>query len=322
MKQAGYTSIPLCQSGSVLQAMLMLCTLLITTTLQAQPAPRMGISPDRYQIEFDERGGETQSILVQNLSDEPLSLSLSVSNWALNDDNQITEVPPTESSLDQWIVINPMRVTIPPGAPQTIRWAIMPRLQPQEGEYRAIIFIEEELPPREKVEGTEVRMKMRYGLPIYAHVGSTIESAQLNDIAVTRLGDKLNLDITNDGNTHSRLSGNFGIWPSDEFPGTEAALKQLQSVNPENQNEVNFLVGNMPPSVILPGDRRILNMPFPLSEETGDYTIQLNANFAQVEIAETLSFTKHLPQDPDAEDPELFRVATLPSDQPIIGASE
>ena len=213
MKISGDTKTPSHQSWLVSRALLVLCGLLFATSLQAQPAPRMGISPDRYQIVFDERGGETQSILVQNMSDEPLSLSLSVSNWALNDENQITVVPPTESSLDQWIVINPMRVTIPPGAPQTIRWAIMPRLKPEEGEYRAIIFVEEELPPREKVEGTEVRMKMRYGLPIYAHVGSTIESAQLNDIAVTRLGDRLNLDITNDGNIHARLSGNLVYGP-------------------------------------------------------------------------------------------------------------
>lgn len=322
MKPSGDVRTPSCQPRYAIRAVLMLCSLLIAANLQAQPAPRMGISPDRYQIVFDERGGETQSILVQNMSDEPLSLSLSVSNWALNDENQITVVPPTESSLDQWIVINPMRVTIPPGAPQTIRWAIMPRLKPVEGEYRAIIFIEEELPPREKVEGTEVRMKMRYGLPIYAHVGSTIESAQLNEIAVTRLGDKLNLDITNDGNIHARLSGNFGIWPSDEFPGTDAALKQLQSVNADNEQEMDFVVGNMPPSVILPGNRRVLNMPFPLHDETGNYTIQLNADFAQVEITETLSFTKHLPQDPDSDDPEVFRVATLPAEQPIIGAVE
>ena len=85
---------------------------------------------------------------------------------------------------------------------------------------------------------------------------------------------------------------------------------------------MGFLVGAMPPSVILPGDRRVLNMPFPLHEETGEYVIQLDADFAQVEITETLSFTKHLPDDPDSDDPELFRVATLPADQQIIGATE
>ena len=114
----------------------------------AQPVPRMGISPDRYQITFDERGGETQSLMVQNLSAEPLTVTLSVSNWDLDENNKVRVIPPTENSIDGWVVINPLRITIPPGTPQTVRWAIMPRLKPEDGEHRAIIFIEEELPER------------------------------------------------------------------------------------------------------------------------------------------------------------------------------
>ncbi|NKB31726.1 MAG: hypothetical protein GKR91_01335 [Pseudomonadales bacterium] len=302
-------------------AQIVLAALLIffSVSSSAQPAPRMGISPDRYQIVFDEAGGETQSLLVQNLSDEPLSLSLSVSNWVLNDDNQIIVAPPTESSLDQWIVINPLRVTVPPGSPQTIRWAIMPRLQPQQGEYRAIIFIEEELPPRADPDNTEIRMKMRYGLPIYAHVGESIESAELHGLGVTRTGDRLNIELSNDGNTHSRLSGNYGIWPTAEFPGSEEALKMLRAVNPENQDTVDFFAGNLPPSVILPGNRR--NIPLPIElEETGEFTIQLNAGFAQLEINDALSFTKHLIDDSVDDDPAEFRVTGLPDAPPLVSS--
>ncbi len=305
---------------SIELALAIVC-LLVVATANAQPSPRMGISPDRYQIVFDERGGETQSLLVQNLSDEPLSLSLSVSNWELNDENQIVVAPPTESSLDQWIVINPLKVTIPPGAPQTIRWAVMPRMQPQQGEYRAIIFVEEELPPRENPNSTEIRMKMRYGLPIYGQVGETIESAQLNGVNVAKTGEKLHIDLSNDGNKHARMSGNYGIWPTAEFPGSKEALKLLRAINPENQAEAEFNFGIMPAAVILPGIRRSVPLDLKL-QDAGEYTIQLNAEFAQLKITEAISFTNHDIDSVEPEDPSIYRVAGLPSAANLLGLAD
>ena len=294
--------------------------LLLSSALLAQPAPRMGISPDRYHIAFDERGGETQSLLVQNLSDEPLSLTLSVSNWVLNDENQIVVAPPTESSLDQWIVINPLKVTIPPGSPQTIRWAVMPRLKPDAGEYRAIIFIEEDIAQEVKLSGsTEIKMKMRYGLPIYAQVGEPVENAELNELAVSRTGERLNLDLSNAGNVHARMAGNYGIWPTDEFPGTEKALEMLREVTPANRADMDFLAKPMPAAVLLPDSRRNVALNFGL-EDTGEYTIQLNATFAQLELTQSLSFTKQLRGD--SEDSTDFRVASVPSESNLISARD
>jgi P pilus assembly chaperone PapD len=288
----------------------------------AQPAPRMGISPDRYQITFDERGGETQSLLVQNLSDEPLSLTLSVSNWLLNEENQIVVAPPSESSLDQWIVINPLKVTIPPGSPQTIRWAVMPRLKPEPGEYRAIIFIEEDLGQEVKLAGsTEIKMKMRYGLPIYAQVGTPEENAQLHDLSIARTGERLNMSLSNEGNVHARMSGNYGIWPTAEFPGTRKALQLLRDINPANQAEADFIVGTMPGTVLLPDSRRNVPLNFGI-DGTGDYTVQLNARFAQLELTQSLDFTKRLPDDPSTRDQEDFRVATVTAEQPLVGLVE
>lgn len=299
---------------SKLKVLALISTLLATTWANAQPAPRMGISPDRYNITFDERGGETQSLLIQNMSEEPLTLSLSVSNWELDENNQIAISPPTETSLDQWIVINPLKITVPPGSPQTVRWAVMPRLKPVEGEYRAIIFIEENLPEQQQSNSTEVRMKMRYGMPIYAHVGEVVETAELHNIEVSRLGDRLSADLTNVGNKHARLSGNFGIWKKDQFPGTEEALKLLNAESEENAGE--FLRAPLPPSVILPGNRRALPVDLPVDEE-GEYIVQLNASFAQLEMLESYAFMHH--EESEAEE---VRVATLDANAPLVGAAQ
>lgn len=275
------------------QVFMLLAVLLngVGATLNAQPAARMGISPDRYEVVFDERGGDTQSLMIQNLSDEELTVTLSVSHWDLDENNQLRIIPPHESSLDQWIVINPLRVTVPPGSPQTIRWAIMPRLKPGGGEYRAMLFIEEDLPPEQRSEGTQVRMKMRYGLPIYAHVGERIERAEFNGINIDRDNNRIFLDITNVGNVHGRLSGNYGIWRLAEYPGQKQALEALRKAASRQDSPDGFMVGRIASTVVLPEDRRRLSLDVVLANP-GEYVAVIDAEIAGLEIVEAIELTQ------------------------------
>lgn len=258
---------------------------------QAQPVARMGVSPDRYEIDFEASGSDTQALMVQNLSSEPLTIKLSVSNWELDEQNQIALIPPTENSLDQWIVLNPVRITIPPGSPQTIRWAIMPRVQPAVGEYRAMIFLEEDLPPKaENTGNNSVRVKMRYGLPIYAQFGPKTEQAELHEVSTNPDSGLVLFDITNTGNAHSRMLGNYAIWPTAEFPGKDTALSQLRSGEAEaaaSNADSEVIAGNMPSTVVLAGARRTITLD-PGSAPAESYTLQLDASFADQEITDTV----------------------------------
>jgi len=266
--------------------------LLLSSATLAQPSARMGISPNRYQISFDERGTQTQSLMVQNLTNEPMTVRLSVGTWELDENNRLLEIPPSENSLDRSIVVNPLQITVPPGSPQTFRWTIIPRLKPVDGEHRAIIYIEELLPEvNESNEGARVRMKMRYGLPIYAHVGERVLSAELNAVNVDRDNNRVFLDITNTGNTHGRMGGSYGVWPVAQFPGTEEALRQIRrAVNRDTQPE-NFLLGSMPGTVILPENRRSLPLDIVVGQP-GDYVVQLDAEFAGLEITDHIEITE------------------------------
>jgi P pilus assembly chaperone PapD len=275
-----------------LQFLMLICALVFSTLANGQPPARMGISPDRYQITFDERGGETQALMIHNLSNSPMKVKLNVSNWELDDNNRVKVIGPTEKSLDQWIVINPLSVTIPPGTPQTIRWAIMPRLKPEPGEYRALVFIEEDTPVQTgEGEGTQVRMQMRYGLPIYAQVGERTQSAELNSIDVDRDNNRVFLDITNTGNSHGRLAGTYGIWRATEFPGTDEALSMLRAAAGRPYDQESFVMGQLPGTVILPENRRSipLDIPLPLP---GDYVVQFNGEFAQLQITDVIQVTQ------------------------------
>lgn len=263
----------------------------VAATVAAQPAARMGISPDRYDIVFGEGGGDTQSLMIQNLSEEDITITLSVRHWDLDEAGQLRILPPTEQSLDQWIVLNPVRVTVPPGTPQTVRWAIMPRLKPQSGEYRAMLFVEEALDGQTTSGGTRVRMKMRYGLPIYAHVGERIQDATLHGVNVDRDNNRIYLDLANTGNSHGRLAGYYGIWAAADFPGADQAMKQLDRVIAGRNGEAPLTVGQVPGVVLLPGNRRQVAVDVDLAE-AGDYIVLLDTEFAGLEITETVSLTQ------------------------------
>ncbi|GAB5452463.1 MAG: hypothetical protein Hals2KO_27910 [Halioglobus sp.] len=260
----------------------------IAPLAHAEPQARLAVSPERYTIDFDERGGRTQSLMIKNLSDEPLTVKLSVANWDLDEQNRVKEIPPAEDSLDQWLVVNPLQVTIPPDSPQTIRWAILPRKQPVPGEYRALIYVEEVLPERAPQANASLRFNMRMGIPIYAHFGEQV----VDTVALARTNNDddsaVSIALQNKGNSHARLQGRYGIWPSAEFPGRDKALAALRNTRKgRNKKERAFTDVAMHDVVLLPDNIRYVTVN-PDLPRSGEYTVQFDANFGDEQLQDTV----------------------------------
>lgn len=254
----------------------------------AQPSARLGFSPERYIVELGDGGSVTESLMVKNLSDEPLTVKLSVGNWDFDENNRIRILPPAEDSLDRWIVINPLRVTIPPNTPQTIRWAIMPRTRPEPGEYRALIFIEEEVAERAASKAsTSVRMNMRMGIPVYAQVGEAIERAEVDGPRLAEGGRDIEFSISNGGNRHARFSGHYGIWRADDYPGPEDSVKLVARAGESGSEAKGFSLVKLNDAVVLPGDRRNVSLR-PDLDAPGEYVVQFNARFGNAEITDSV----------------------------------
>lgn len=260
--------------------------LLLPALVHAQPGARLGISPERYIVELGEGGSVTESLMVKNLSDEPMTVKLSVGNWELDENNRVRALPPQEDSLDRWIVINPLRVTIPPNTPQTIRWAIMPRTRPVQGEYRAMIYIQEDLPERGPSAGASVRINMRMGIPVYARVGELAGNASFTSVKVGDDGREVSLALSNDSNRHARLQGSYAIWPADQFPGQERALEVIEK-NDDGTEKNGAIVEKISGIVVLPGNERTLSI-MPELPGGGDYIMQLDASFGAAILRETV----------------------------------
>lgn len=255
--------------------------------LSTQPGARLGISPDRYMIDLQEGGSTPQALMIKNLSDEPLTVKLSVSNWDLDASNRVRIRPPQENSLDQWIVINPLRVVIPPGMPQTIRWAVMPRQRPAAGEHRAIIFIEEETVPRKRSDNTSVQMAIRFGIPVYAQFGDVHEQVDVIDISPSPDGTQIIAEAHNQGNRHVRLQGRFGVWSADAFPGPDRAMDILRDPALSRKMTSDYEIGEIGEIVLLPATRREIKL-LPDQVLTPGQIVQFDAHIGPTEIVRTV----------------------------------
>lgn len=196
-------------------------------------SPRLGISPPRVELELNESGQANSEFTVLNMSDREMPVEMKVVHWDLDENSQVRVIPPTEQSLDQWLLVNPLKFVVPPNGSQTVRFGIRPKVRPLAGEHRAMVYITE-LPDAQSGQGLSVRLN--YGLPIYANFGEVKRSPVLHDMKLETLEKvyELVLDIENTGNAYVRPQGRVGVWPSSTFPGEQQATRILNSESTES----------------------------------------------------------------------------------------
>jgi P pilus assembly chaperone PapD len=267
-----------------------------------QMKPRMGISPSKIEIELDEKGA-SESITVLNVSDKALEIQVTISNWELDDNNKVKVLPPEEHSLDRWIIVNPLRFTIPGGESQTVRFAIRPRAQPQQGEHKAMIYFTEIL-QNERVEKQNFRVSFKFGVPIYAYVGKKIIKGRLVDGLLNNALDspvqphnakqmKAKFRIINDGNVNIRLSGSYAVWRDAEYPGEQLASTWIEEKGEDIGKEMAkpVLQGQVRLPPIFPGNDRWVDMLFQ-TPEPGNYHMLVVGNLAGKTVSQHFEFTR------------------------------
>ena len=260
------------------------------------PQPRVGFSPPRFELEWDGKGS-TESLSVLNVSDTPLSVAVTVGNWDLDEENRNRELPPTEQSLDQWMIVNPLQFTIEPGGSQTVRFAIRPRVQPAPGEHRAMVYLAEQ--PAAAADGEQaLRVSFNFGIPVYLHVGEkrregTLHGITLDSATAPRL---LQVDFSSTGTAYARLDAHYMIWPRSAYPGDDEAAAAIRSMAAEPDAagpQVNGQVfARLPGTPVLPGYRRTLQLPIIMPDAPGDYVLAVSGRMGDVNLWQTLPFSR------------------------------
>jgi P pilus assembly chaperone PapD len=256
------------------------------------PTPRVGFSPARFELDWNGKGS-TESLAIINVSDKPLSVTVAVKNWDLDENNRTRNLPPTEQSLDQWIMINPLSFSIDPGSRQTLRFSIRPKVKPAPGEHRAMIYISEIPEPGNNKED-EMSFTFNFGLPVYLHVGKEKRTGELHgtDIVAAREGHYVALDFESTGTAYARLDASYASWKKEEYPGIETAISsiaKLEKLGDEEKSELPYLHGELAGTPVLPGYRRKIYSRLETPAVKGEYITVVAGKIGEVDVVKELS---------------------------------
>ncbi|TCD47427.1 fimbria/pilus periplasmic chaperone [Chlorobium sp. N1] len=240
----------------------------------AEPPGQIAVSPSMFELRLEDRP-VTSSVRIRNLKERPVSLNVEVCNWTLDPNNELREIAPTEQSIDQWMVINPLAFTIEPGKEQVVRFSIRPRVKPDPGEHRAIIYFTEQ-PSRDPQTG--VQLLFRLGVGVYAYVDPVVKKGALSSLRLDRTRKTIQAELTNHGNVHTRLKGNWSIWRKGTFPGYGVMAECLNTKPGEQMPEGFVAAGSMNTTPVLAGSQRVLSTSIPLPDAPeGGYEVAVAA---------------------------------------------
>jgi len=254
------------------------------------PPAQIAVSPSKFELNIGPRS-TTQSVTLMNLGDQPVDINVTVANWDLDEANQVHLLEPDEQSLDQWMVINPLQFTVPGGGSQTVRFSIRPRVEPEPGEHRAMIYFNQVLPEESQ---HVVRIQFSVGVAVYGLVGDIERRGTLHDVDVVGGTNPLvaRLDVSSDGSANVRMTGQYAIYPADDYPGTEQT-EWLPDVRPHEIEvpELAVAAGALPARPVLPTTRREILLRTRNELPPGDYVLDLNGDLQGSAIDMAIPFT-------------------------------
>lgn len=242
--------------------------------------PKLAISPPRIELSPEEKS--TSSITVLNLGNGSMEVEVSVQNWDFDNNNNYRALPPNEQSLDQWLIINPVRLTIPAKGQQTVRLAVRPRVKPQDGEYRAMVFFRQL-----NSEGKGVNINFNVGVPIYAYFGDVKRDADLLGMEFDPIKLQFVFDIASKGNAYVRPEGVFIAMKAADA-GSDADLLKRLDLEKMTVNGLGALAsGKLAAKPVFSGTRRQVTSPVPIKEILNEsYVVAIKVAIGQQTFAE------------------------------------
>lgn len=269
---------------------------------------QFGVSPSLFELNIGTKPS-VHSLRLMNMGVGSAEVKVSVVPWSLNENNQIEVIPSSEQTLDQWIVFNPGRFTIAGKSTQTVRFSIRPRVRPQTGEHRAMIYLEQILPEAEKVE--TIRINFKVGVAVYAYVGDVERSGTVDDLEARADEEQIvaRLDVQSVGNAHVRIRGDYYVWPVKLFPGEDSILNVAQVQDTSESIGTVVGSGKLPSLPVLPGTRRSIPLVTQHSLEPGEYVLAMIGNLSGIPFSRSTSFIVPAVQQETAP---LNQVAQVP----------
>ncbi|MCG8344468.1 MAG: molecular chaperone [Chlorobiales bacterium] len=251
------------------------------------PPGQIGVSPSMLELSIGSKP-VNESLRIFNLKKTPTKVKVDVYNWTLDENNEVKLLPPTEQSLDQWMLINPTSFVLKPGESQVVRLSIRPTVKPAPGEHRALIyFTEERIDDTPAKAETPVEVLFKLGVGVYANADPTRHSSVLKTLSFDKRDNSLKASISNSGNVHTRLTGTYSIWKKGAFPGTESAEKYLLGESAKKAPDGLVAAGQLNQTPVLPGNTRTIVTQLPSLPAPGSYIVAVSGKLGEKKIEKT-----------------------------------
>ena len=195
--------------------------------------------------------------------------------------------------LDRWIIFTPSKFIIPAGKTQTVRFAIRPKVKPKSGEHRAVIYFEEE-EISSKAQLNTIKAKATIGVVVYAYSGEIKRVGTVNSVNVDTKPNSIKavFDVSNKGNAHIRMRGQYAIWHANKYPGAKATQFIKNVGNSKKKLPANIIrVGKIKVPPVLPNTNRQLLQTLTKKLPPGNYVLDINAELSGVPIDKGIPFT-------------------------------
>lgn len=279
-----------------LLAAFLIAIMTMAATLHAEEAPppgQIGVSPSMLELSIGSQP-VNESLRLFNLKKVPTKVKVEVYNWTLDENNEVKLLPPTEQSLDQWMLINPMSFVLEPGKSQVVRLSVRPPVKPAPGEHRALIYFTEERMNDDAVAESEtpVEVLFKLGVGVYANANPTKRSSTLKSLSLDKPNNALKASITNSGNVHTRLKGNYSIWKKANFPGIQNAEKYIKDESASKAPAGLVASGQLNQTPVLPGNTRTIVTQLPALPGPGSYIVAVSGELGEKKIEKTYPLSR------------------------------
>ena len=278
----------------LLGAFILSAMILPSANAQEDPPPgQIGVAPSMLEVSIGSKP-VNESLRIFNLKEKPTKVKVEVYNWTLDANNEVKLLPPTEQSLDQWMLINPMSFRLDPGKSQVVRVSIRPPVKPGPGEHRAIIYFTEEavedgLAAEEEEKPVEILFKL--GVGVYANADPIKRAGALQGLTLDKGGRSITASISNSGNVHTRLKGTYSVWKKAMFPGIGKAAKIVQEEGGNKPEEGLMASGQLNQTPVLPGNNRKIVTQLP-GLPPGAYIVAVSGALDEKKIEKTFTVSR------------------------------
>lgn len=227
------------------------------------------VYPQYLEINYGNNSDTNQMlskvIYVENLGKQPYRIKVYTENWDLDDTGGLVyDTKPNDFYLSPYLKFNPREFEIQPGQRRMVRVSALNIPLNKPGEYRTLLYFESDLPRKDLnvKTGISINYKARFGIVVYAYVGSIDNKIKITDLKTEKDTKKkyITFNLTNEGNVHAVVSGKLKL------------VSDTQTTTP--------LELEVQKNLILPGRNRIVKMELPTDkiDDKATYKVLLKLN--------------------------------------------